>query len=229
MTERRTLEDGRAWLLDRLARGAHPLDGIDPAATEATIRSLEGLEPEAWTAAWGAQAERFAALGREAGSDGERREAWMQAYHASFLGRYPVPNHPLKERQYELAREHFRRAGALDDPPLQVVRVPFEGRAGEGDRVVFYLLRPPNVLRPPVVMAWAGIDTWKEEVYARLGALFRSRGLAVLLVDMPGVGESPVLAGTDAERQWTPIFEWLSRQDDLDATRCAALGASFGG
>jgi pimeloyl-ACP methyl ester carboxylesterase len=78
-------------------------------------------------------------------------------------------------------------------------------------------------------MVWAGIDTWKEEMHARLGALFRSRGFAVLLVDMPGVGESPVLAGRDAERQWTPIFDWLSARDDLDASRCAAIGASFGG
>lgn len=30
MTERRTLEDGKAWLLDRLARRVHPVDGLDP-------------------------------------------------------------------------------------------------------------------------------------------------------------------------------------------------------
>ena len=78
-------------------------------------------------------------------------------------------------------------------------------------------------------MVWAGIDTWKEEMHWRLGALMRSRGLAVLLVDMPGVGESPVLASQDAERQWTPIFDWLATRDDLDSARCAAVGGSFGG
>jgi predicted dienelactone hydrolase len=51
----------------------------------------------------------------------------------------------------------------------------------------------------------------------------------VLLLDMPGVGESPVRAGRDAERQWTPVFDWLAAQDSLDAGRCAAVGASFGG
>ena len=59
-------------------------------------------------------------------------------------------------------------------------------------------------------MVWAGIDTWKEEMHGRLGAFLRARGYAVLLVDMPGVGESPVRAGRDAERQWTPIFDWLA-------------------
>lgn len=230
MTERRTLDDGKAWLLERLARRMHPLDGIDPGAAEVTIAALEGLGPEPWTAAWGALAERSAAKARAGGSPVERRDAWMQAYRASFLGRYPTPNHPLKARQYDLAREYFVKATALDDPPLEVVELPFEGGPGEGDRVVFYAMRPRASLRPPpVVMCWAGIDTWKEEVYERLGTLLRSRGFAVLLIDMPGIGQSPVRAGPDGERQWTPIFEWIARQDDLDAGRCGAIGASFGG
>ena len=67
-------------------------------------------------------------------------------------------------------------------------------------------------------MLWGGIDTWKEEMYSRMGTLLRSRGFAVLLLDMPGVGESPVLAGPDAERQWTPVFDWLAARDDLDGS-----------
>ena len=140
-----------------------------------------------------------------------------------------MPNHPLKERQYARARELFLEATSLDDPPLQRVAVEFDGREGEGDEVVFYVLRPRAVERPPVVLLWAGIDTWKEEVYQRTGTLFRSNGFAVILLDIPGTGESPVLAGPDAERQWTPVFDWLDAQDDLDATRCGAVGASFGG
>ncbi|HZQ64343.1 MAG TPA: alpha/beta fold hydrolase [Gaiellaceae bacterium] len=224
MTERRTLEEGRAWLLERLERGVHPLDGLDPEAARATIEGLEGLEPEPWTRAWGGLADWFAAEAEAAGDPAVRREAWLQAYQASFLGRYPVPNHPLKEEQYRRAREFFLRAAALDEPPLEVVELPFEE-----SRLRFYVLRPPGVERPPVAMVWAGIDTWKEEMYPRLGGLFRDRGLAVLLVDMPGVGESPVLASRDAERQWTPIFDWLAAQDDLDGARCAAVGGSFGG
>jgi len=229
MTEQR-LEDGKAWLRQRLERGAHPLDGLDPDAARTTIDGLTGLDPEPWTAAWGALAEDFARRAEAASDRATQRDMWLQAYRAAFIGRYPVPNHPLKEEQYTRAREFFLKATALDDPPLEVVEILFEGRAGEGDRLRFYLTRPPaDSNRPPVAMVWAGIDTWKEEMHGRLGALLRSRGFAVLLVDMPGVGESPVLAGRDAERQWTPIFDWLSTRDDLDANRCAAIGGSFGG
>ena len=220
-----TLQDGKAWLLTRLERGAHPLDGLDPDAARTTIDSLAGLDPEPWTAAWGALAEDFADRARVAGDRTAQHELWLQAYRAAFMGRYPVPNHPLKEQQYARARELFLRATALEDPPLEVVELPFVG-----DTLRFYVTRPADAQsRPPVAMVWAGIDTWKEEMHGRLGALLRSRGLAVLLVDMPGVGESPVLASPDAERQWTPIFDWLATRDDLDGARCAAVGGSFGG
>lgn len=224
------LEAGQAWLRARLERRAHPLDHLDPEAAARTIDALTGLEPEVWTAAWGGLADDYARRARAAAGTPAEHDLWAQAYQASFVGRYPVPNHALKLEQYARAREYFGRAGALEDPPVEPVELPFEGRSGEGDRLRFYLTRPAGgVVRPPVAMVWAGIDTWKEEMHLRLGALLRSRGFAVLLIDMPGVGESPVLASADAERQWTPIFAWLRTRPDLDASRCAAIGGSFGG
>ncbi len=129
--------------------------------------------------------------------------------------------------QYARAREFFMRAGALEDPPIEAIELPFDGRAGEGDRLRFYLTKPVGGAgRPPVAMVWAGIDTWKEEMHLRLGALLRSRGFAVLLIDMPGVGESPVLASVDAERQWTPIFEWLQTRGRSGRHRAAPRSAA---
>jgi hypothetical protein len=229
-TETPDLEAGKAWLRARLERRVHPLDHLDPEAAKRTIAALTGLDPASWTSAWGALADEFAAHAAAAAGSPRERDLWAQAYQASFLGRYPVPNHELKLEQYARARDYFMRAAALDDPPVEAVELPFSGRPGEGERLRFYLARPAGAVEPPpVAMIWAGIDTWKEEMHARMGALLRSRGFAVLLVDMPGVGESPVLASVDGERQWTPIFEWLATRTDLDASRCAAIGGSFGG
>ena len=228
MTETRTLEDGKAWLLERVERRMHPVDELDPERARTTIEALEGLEPEPWTSAWGSVAEQYAAEAEAATDRAAEREAWRQAYRFAFMARYPTINHPLKDEWYRRTREYFVNAAVLDDPPLQVVTVPFAGRDGEGRDVRFYLVKPKQPAKPPVVMTWGGIDTWKEEMYSRVG-FFLDRGYAMLLVDMPGIGESPVLAGRDAERQWTPVFEWLLQQEDLDGTRVAALGASFGG
>ena len=232
MTEadQRSLEDGRNWLLQRLELGAHPLDGLDEDTARATIESLVGIDPESWAAAWGAAAERFAAAAERGDDPAAKREALLQAYGFAFIGRYPVPNHPAKERLYDRARALFLAATSLDDPPVERVTVPFDGRDGEGSEVAVLSAaarRKSSGRRS--CMFWGGIDTWKEEVYSRMGTLLRSRGFAVLLLDMPGVGESPVLAGPDAQRQWTPVFDWLAGRDDLDGNRCAAVGASFGG
>jgi hypothetical protein len=223
-TVERSLDEGREWLRQRLERRVHPLDSVDEAAAAEAIEALSGLDPESWASCWGGVADRFASEAAAAHEPAARREALMQAYRFAFVGRYPVPNHAAKERQYARARELFLEAASLDDPPVERVSVPVD----DGE-LPFYVLRPVAVERPPVVMVWGGIDTWKEEMYERTGTLFRSNGFAVLLLDMPGVGESPVLAARDAERQWTPVFDWLAAQDDLDAGRCAAVGASFGG
>jgi hypothetical protein len=231
--ERPDLEQGKEWMRVRLERRVHPFDHLDPDAAARTIDGLTGLDPASWTAAWGGLADEFAARAEASQGAAPEREMWAQAYQASFVGRYPVPNHPLKLEQYARAREFFLRAGTLEDPPVEAIELPFAGRPGEGDRLRFYLTKPAAAAAGgetlPVAMAWAGIDTWKEEMHLRMGALLRSRGFAVLLIDMPGVGESPVLASVDAERQWTPIFEWLQTRADLDASRCAAIGGSFGG
>ena len=229
MTETRTLEDGRAWLLDRLDRATHPVRELDPVAARDVIMGLEGLGPEPWAAAWGAAADRFVTQAEAATDPAGAKEAWLQAYRMAFMGRYPVPNHPVKMASYDRAREYFRRAAALEDPPVECHSVAFAGRAGEGDTVHFYLARPAPLDEPaPVVLLWAGIDTWKEEM-GGLRDLLRARGIAVVLVDMPGTGQSPVLASTDAERQYTPVFDWLDQQEDLDPDRRAVLGGSFGG
>lgn len=224
-----TLRSGQRWLRERVERGVHPVDGLDRDLALATIDGLTGLDPDAWADAWGGLVDDLEQRAAAAEDPEEQRRLWWQAYQAAFLGRYPVPNHPRKAALYDRARANFARSTALEDPPAEIIDVPFAGRAGEGDTVRFYLTRPAGVERPAVVLAWGGIDTWKEESHTRIGALLRSRGVAVVLVDMPGTGESPVLAGVDAERQYTPVFEYLAGRDDLDGARCGVIGASFGG
>jgi pimeloyl-ACP methyl ester carboxylesterase len=230
MTETRTLDDAREWILDRLARRLHPFHAIDPTGAREVVDGLTGLDPEAWTAAWGTAADDRAAVAKSTRNRAARREAWLGAYQFAFIGRFPVPNHRLKRACYERALEYFGEAAKLRDPPIETVKVPFSGRPGEGDAVRFYIARPE--LEPaqtaPVLVAWGGIDSWKEEVAAILDEVL-PRGIAVVMLDMPGTGESPILASRDAERQFTPVFDWLDEQPEFHATGRAVMGASFGG
>ena len=144
------------------------------------------------------------------------------------MGRFPCPNHPDKLASYRLECQAYVAAGALFDPPLERVALPFDGREGEGREVVFYVRRPQGVVRPQVVVMWGGVDAWKEEMTELSEQLLR-QGLATVAMDNVGTGESPVVAVPDAERQFLPVLDWVAAQPDVDGQRPAILGRSFGG
>ncbi|MBL5972246.1 MAG: alpha/beta hydrolase [Candidatus Leucobacter sulfamidivorax] len=231
-TGSRTIENAREWLRVHLEKRAHPFNAIDIEAARPVVESLGSLEPEPWAAAWLESARDFAARAERAAAEGDpagEREAWWQAYQFAFVGRFPVPVHAAKEVAYEESLDYFQRAVALDEPAVQRVEVPIAGGGREGrEQLAFYVARPAGSGGPtPAVIVWGGIDMWKEESYVRTAG-FRDRGLATIHIDMPGVGEAPLFASTDAERMWDPVFDWIA-QSDLDHSRVGAVGHSFGG
>lgn len=228
-----SLESMRTWLDAHLDDRAHPCDAIDISAAREVVASLASLDPEPWAQAWLTAAEGFAEQATRSERDGSAdraREAWWQAYQFAFLGRFPTPTHPAKERAYDDSRSYFLNAVSLDDPAVERIEVELEAPHRERfERVVFYVARPapPADAPHPVVITWGGIDLWKEETYLRTAGL-RARGIATIHVDMPGVGEAPLYAGADAERMWDPVFDWIVRSE-LDSDRVGLLGQSFGG
>jgi esterase FrsA len=228
--ESQTLDGAKAWLREHLQLNRYPMNFDDRAAAARAIDDLTGIDPVSWANTWLAAAVPFALAAhaaKDAGDTVGAHDEWHKAYQFAFLGRYPVPDHPAKEAAYTKTREYFLRAGALADPPVERIEVPFAGRPGEGDKVAFYVVRPKGVENPPVLIYWAGIDGWKEESLVGSERYWR-RGIATIHTDMPGVGEAPNLAGPDGERMWDPVFDWIA-DSDLDSSRVAVMGASFGG
>jgi pimeloyl-ACP methyl ester carboxylesterase len=217
-------------MLEHVELGRYPFNAIDADLARQVIHTLPGTDPVSWASAWltpaAEQAARAEAV-EAAGDIAAARDAWWQAYSCAFLGRYPSPNHPAKVEAYDRVLEYFARAIALEDAPSERVETQFAGRSDEGTQVAFYVRRPAGAERPPVVIVWGGIDGWKEESYVLTRAL-TAAGFATVHVDMPGVGEAPVLAGTDAERIWDPVFDWIDGSD-LGDSQIAVLGQSFGG
>jgi esterase FrsA len=227
----RSLDEAKQWLRSTLERRVHPMGLTDPAATLAVIDGLAGLDGQNWASAWMGQGDRFRAKAEAAEAGGDTagaRDAWYQAYGFYFLGRFPCPNHPAKEDSYKREREAYLRFGALLNPAIDLIRLPFVGREGEGTELTLYLRRPEGVERPPVVLLWGGVDAWKEEMTI-LTADLVAAGFATLAMDNVGTGESPIKAGPDGERQFLPVLDWIETCGRFDATRLALVGRSFGG
>lgn len=224
----RSLDDAKAWMLDRSGKAIHPMNNLAADDVAGVLEHLDGLDPVRWAAAWRRAGEAAWEVAAAATDPGEQRTAYLRAHGFFFLGRFPCPNHPDKLACAERERDAYLAAGALFDPPLTRLTVPFDGAPGEGDEVVFYYRRPPHVPRPPLLIMWGGVDAWKEQMTAA-SDLALSLGVATIAVDGPGTGESPVKGVPDAERQFLPVLDWAADQADLDAARIGLLGRSFGG
>ncbi|MFC0385174.1 alpha/beta hydrolase family protein [Muricoccus vinaceus] len=227
----RSLDNAKAWMLDRLAKRTHPLGLTEPDTTRRTIEALQGLDGENWAAAWMETGDAFLAAAEAHDASGRReeaRDAYYQAYGFYFLGRFPCPNHPAKERSYRRELEAYVKFGALLDEPIVPVSIPFQAEGALSNTIRFYLRRPRGATRPPVVIMWGGVDAWKEEM-TELSDQLLAAGIATVALDNVGTGESPIKARQDGEIQFLPVIDWVRAQPDLDGDRLVVLGRSFGG
>jgi hypothetical protein len=227
----KTLDEAKLWMRERLASRSHPMNALAPDQGVAWIEGVPALDGEAWGRYWGALGDGIAAQAQAAERSGDTARAavlYQQASGLYFMGRFPCPNHPAKQRCAEAERSTYVAAARHWPLPVQRQVVPFAGRADEGREVVLLVRRPHGIARPPVVLMWGGVDACKEQMTAACDALL-ALGVATVAMDNAGTGESPVRGVPDAERVFVTAMDWIAAQPDLDGARIGLLGRSFGG
>ena len=225
----RPYAEARDILLKRLAAARNPMDNAPAAEVRAILGRLNTLEREQWAAAFSAAAEPHFEAGLAAEARGERKAAraeFLAAFGLFRVARYPAPNSPQKMAAYRRSQEAYFKAAAFSGTPVHRVEMPYVGTAAPNAKIVGYLHRPQRDGRLPLVMQWGGIDSFKED---RRPEPYLAAGLAVLAVDMPGVGDAPIPGSVRAEEFWNGIFDWIAAEPGLDAARIALVGASTGG
>ena len=98
----------------------------------------------------------------------------------------------------------FGAAGALDDPAIEKHAIDWQN-----GRLCGWLMRPPGVAAPPVVVVFGGFDGWREEYYPGARALVE-RGVAAFLVDGPGQGESRLFHGLFLDASFPDAFATIA-------------------
>ena len=235
----RSFDEVRRLLLERARRPRNPFYYTRADEIEGALASLASFDRDAWAEAFSALAapyEERAARAEAAGELAAAQENYLIAYDYCHVARYPAANSPGKRAAYQRAQTNYLKAARYFAPPLEVVAMPFAGRAGEGRTVVGHLRKPaaggssPDLRGAgdalPLVVLWGGIDSFKEE---RRDEPFLEAGLATVMIDMPGVGDAPLAGSEDAERLWDAILDWVATRPDLDARRLGILGGSTGG
>ena len=222
----RTLEEVKEEALKRAENGMYPMIGLDPADVREAFNSIHKMDNDEWAAAFMKVADRYMAEGKalEATDPAKASAAYTRAWRLYSFGRWPVPASEGKKLSFAKALEAFRAAAKFLDPPLEVVQIPFEGK-----EIVGYLRLPRNAKGPvPLLLAISGLDSRKEDMATNYGALLQC-GIGFLAVDSPGTGQAPIKAGVNAERMFSRAIDYLLTRPEVDKTRIAVVGQSFGG
>jgi fermentation-respiration switch protein FrsA (DUF1100 family) len=216
---------GAAWLANGVLDRLGPV-GLPRADGQATLQGIRSWD--AWPDAWGDLADRYLRMADAANDLAARREAMRAAalaVHAAQLLLYePV------ERKRALAHRAaalYRTVAPLLDPPSERIELLFRGA-----RLPGYLSLPPgaSAARPvPLLLFFNGGSTVKEELNG-WRAPFLERGMATLMLDNPGTGES--WEGARFTPNQGALLDDLRRQmaarPALDG-RIALVGVSLGG
>jgi len=222
----RTLDEIKVEALHRAETGMYPLIGLDPADVREAFASIHSTDADEWAAAFSAVADRYMAQAKalEATDPAKANANYVRAWRVYSFGRWPVPLSPGQKSAYAKALEAFLAHGRLLDPPLEVVHIPFEG-----SQITGYVRLPKNAKGPvPMVIAISGLDSRKEDLSENFGLVLPS-GIGFIAVDSPGTGQAPIKASETADRMFSKVIDYLLTRPEVDKTRIAVDGQSFGG
>lgn len=222
----RTLDEIKQEALKRAEDGMYPMIGLDPGDVREAFNSIRKRDNDEWAAAFMKVADRYMAEGKslEATDPSKASAAYIRAWRLYSFGRWPVPASEGKQRSYEKALEAFRAATKSLDPPIETIRIAFEG-----SEIIGYL-RLPKCSNGPVavLLAISGLDSRKEDMAMNYGTLLQY-GIGFLAIDSPGTGQAPVKASDTSERMFSRAIDYLLTRPEVDKTRLAVVGQSFGG
>ena len=205
-----------------------------------TVATLKSTEDEDWVPAWSAVAARYEKDAESALKRGDRetaRNGFIQAKTYYSLARFPAPYHSgspicpptmskIKAESYNKYLDCFRRATELREGSHEVVRVARDGKEAVG------FLRVPKGAsasnKVPAILVMCGGDMYKEdrEKYAD-GAM--KEGMAALVVDAPGTGQTSFAHATESVVAWQSALDALQQRPEIDGNRLGAFGVSRGG
>ena len=191
---------------------------------------------ELWFDEWKRMGDRIRAMGVAAQRRGKNLTAaghfCRSATYHQMADRFRFPKDKESQGVYRKSIDSFKRYVSLNDSPkAELVEIPYE----EGKSLPGYFVHAENTRksRPPVVVLYSGFDGTKESpMIISAGALAR-RGMSVVVVDSPGVGEAirfrKIFLRHDYEVAGAAVLDWLEKRKDVNAKRAGIMASSLGG
>jgi esterase FrsA len=223
----RTMDEIRVEAIHRAEVGQYPLIGLDPGDVKEAFESIHTSDKDEWAAGFMRVADRYfneaKSLEKDKSDPTKANADYIRAWRLYSFGRWPIPASPGKQRSYEKALEAFLDHAKFFDPPLEVVRIPFEGK-----EIIGYLRLPKDAKGPvPLVIAVNGLDSRKEDLTESFSAILPF-GIGYLAVDGPGTGQNPIKVSETADRMLSRVLDYVQSRPEIDKNRIAMHGVSWG-
>jgi esterase FrsA len=221
----RSIDEIKAEAIHRAEVGQYPLIGLDPSDVKEAFNSIHTRDKDEWAAAFMAVADRYMneAKAVEKTDPAKANADYIRAWRLYSFGRWPIPASPGKQRSYEKAIEAFLAHARFWDPPLEIVKIPFEGK-----EIIGYLRLPKSTNGPvPLVLAVNGLDSRKEDLSESFSAILPS-GIGFLAVDGPGTGQCPIKVSETSDRMFSRILDYIATRPEIDKDRVSMHGVSWG-
>lgn len=199
------------------------------------LRSHMG-DDTAWFREWACEAGTVEATGRKLLAEGRRASAATYLLRAANY--YHVGERFLQPKSegldtYRRGVDCFRDAAQLmRRPRIEHVEIPYEGATLPGILVHAEPLAERTGPVPAMVF-FDGFDITKEMQYFKGVPDLAARGIACLIVDGPGNGESVRFRGLylhhETERYGKSAYEYLAKRSEFDPQRIGVMAISLGG
>lgn len=195
----------------------------------------QGGNDQAWYDSWAEEAAKLEAAGRQRLADGRTRSGaayLMRAANYYHVGeRFLTPKTDVSNRGYRAGIDCFRDAAAhLARPRIEHVEIPYEGASLPA--ILVHAERPGGSPAPAMVY-FDGFDVTKEIQYFKGVADLAARGIACLIVDGPGNGESirfrNLVLHHETERYASAAYDYLAARAEIDPARIGVMALSLGG
>jgi hypothetical protein len=218
----------------RIALGGASYRAAEVGEVLATIGRIKDGDAEAWFREWTATGERVLAAAEAAEAAGHRlsaRDAFLRACAYLFTATGSLDGTDDPDRLLPAWRRHreaWERFGALCDPAIERVAIPYEGT-----ELVGYVFRPREGGRRPAIVLNNGSDGPVNAMWIQGGAAAVARGYVAIAFDGPGQGQALLEQGIPFRPDWeaviAPVLDVLLARDDVDPARVALHGISQAG
>lgn len=186
-----------------------------------------------WAEQWFTNGAKWEQRARESEVRGHFRTArdfYIQAFFGYRIGEFAIyEDTGPKRRGYSKVIECFRKITQWSSPPIEHIEVPCDGQKLPG-----YISLPKGQRGAVPLLVWIyGADGVKEDHWFTYVKEAYERGIACVVVDRPGGGESLRLRGVvdrpDSEVLVASILDFLASRSEIDMKRVAVAGSSMGG